>query len=83
MKLGIAFHATDVSMSAVERAREADARGFYSLYLPEHTHIPTSRRTPAPTGDEILGDEYKRCLDPYIALAAAAAFSSWPRSCRP
>ncbi len=75
MKLGIAFHATDVSMSAVELAREADARGFYSLYLPEHTHIPTSRRTPAPTGDEILGDEYKRCLDPYIALAAAAAIT--------
>jgi len=72
MKLGIAFHATDVSMSAVELAREADARGFYSLYFPEHTHIPASRRTPAPTGDEILGEEYKRCLDPYIALAGAA-----------
>lgn len=73
MKLGIAFHATDLSMSAVDLAREAEVRGFYSVYLPEHTHIPTSRRTPAPTGDAVLGEEYKRCLDPYIALAAATA----------
>jgi len=60
-------------MSPVELAREAETRGFYSLYLPEHTHIPTSRRTPAPTGDEVLGDEYRRSLDPYVALAGAAA----------
>ena len=58
MKLGIAFHATDLSMSAVDLAREAEVRGFYSVYLPEHTHIPTSRRTPAPTGDAVLGEEY-------------------------
>ena len=72
MKIGIAFHATDIAMSAVELAREADARGFYSLYLPEHTHIPTSRRTPAPTGTAVLAEEYKRSPDPYILLAAAA-----------
>jgi len=72
MKIGIAFHATDIAMSAVELAREADARGFYSLYLPEHTHIPTSRRTPAPTGSAELGEEYKRIPDPYMLLAAAS-----------
>jgi probable F420-dependent oxidoreductase len=60
-------------MSPVALAREAEARGFYSLYLPEHTHIPTSRRTPAPTGDAELGEEYSRSLDPCVALAAAAA----------
>ncbi len=60
-------------MSPVALAKEAEARGFYSLYIPEHTHIPTSRRTPAPTGDEVLSEEYLRSLDPYIALAAAAA----------
>ena len=64
---------TDLSMNPVELAREAEARGFYSLYVPEHTHIPTSRRTPAPTGDEVLSEEYKRSLDPYIALAAASS----------
>jgi len=73
MKIGIAFHSTDVAMHPVEVAREAEARGFHSLYVPEHTHIPTSRRTPAPTGTPELGEEYKRSPDPYIALAAAAA----------
>ena len=64
--------ATDTSMSVVELAREAEARGFQSLYLPEHTHIPVERRTPPPTGDRELADEYKRTLDPLVALAAAA-----------
>ncbi len=73
MKIGIAIHSTDRSMNVSELAREADDRGFESLYLPEHTHIPTSRRTPAPTGDRELGDEYLRSVDPYIALATAAA----------
>jgi probable F420-dependent oxidoreductase len=44
-----------------------------SLYLPEHTHIPTSRRTPPPTDDAQLREEYKRTLDPFVALSAAAA----------
>ena len=73
MKIGITIHATDLSMSPVELAREAEQRGFHSLYIPEHTHIPTSRRTPAQTGDEVLGEEYLRSLDPYVALGAAAA----------
>ena len=60
-------------MSPVELAPEAEDRGFYSLYIPEHTHIPVSRRTPPPTGTEELAEEYLRSLDPYIALAAAAA----------
>ncbi len=76
MKIGVTVHATDRAMSPVEVAREAEARGFYSLYLPEHTHIPTSRRTPPPTGTEELAEEYLRSPDPYIALAAAAAVTS-------
>ena len=51
MKLGVTLHATDLSMRVPDLAREAEARGFYSLYIPEHTHIPTSRRTPPPTGE--------------------------------
>lgn len=73
MKLGLTIFSTDLSMSFVDVAREAEARGFYSLYLPEHTHIPTSRATPAPTGDAELAEEYKRTLDPFVALAAAAS----------
>ena len=73
MKLGVTIHATDLTMDVAELTRAAEDRGFYSIYIPEHTHIPTSRRTPAPTGEAELAEEYKRSLDPYIALAAAAA----------
>lgn len=76
MRLGVTIHATDRAMSPVELAREAEARGFASLYVPEHTHIPTSRRTPAPTGGAELAEEYLRSLDPWAALAAAAAVTS-------
>jgi probable F420-dependent oxidoreductase len=74
--VGVTIFATDRSMSPVELAREAEARGFHSLYVPEHTHIPTSRRTPPPTGDALLPEEYRRTLDPTVALAAAAAVTS-------
>jgi probable F420-dependent oxidoreductase len=76
MQIGLAFFATAERMSPVELAREAEARGFHSLYFPEHTHIPTSRRTPPPTGTASLDDEYRRSLDPYVALAGAAAVTS-------
>lgn len=73
MQLGVTIFATDLSMTPVEVAREAEARGFHSLYIPEHTHIPVSRRTPPPTGEAELAEEYKRILDPYVALGAAAS----------
>ena len=76
MKIGVTIHATDKAMHPVELAREAEARGYHSLYIPEHTHIPTSRRTPAPTGTPTLGEEYLRSPDPYIALAAAASVTT-------
>ncbi len=75
MRLGVTLFATDQTMGPAELAREAEARGFHSLYIPEHTHIPTSRRTPSPFGGE-LPEEYKRTLDPFVALAAAAAVTS-------
>jgi probable F420-dependent oxidoreductase len=76
MKLGITMFATDQSMGAIELARSAEARGFYSLYIPEHTHIPTSRKTSPPTGDDVLPEEYRRTLDPFVALSAAAAVTT-------
>jgi probable F420-dependent oxidoreductase len=64
---------TDRTMRPADLAREVETRGLCSLYVPEHTHIPTSRRTPPPTGDAQLREEYKRTLDPFVALTAAAA----------
>ena len=73
MRYGATIFATDMSMSIVELAREAEARGFGSLWVPEHTHIPLSRRTPWPVApDRPIGEHYKRCLDPFVALTAAA-----------
>ncbi|WP_141577472.1 TIGR03619 family F420-dependent LLM class oxidoreductase [Actinomadura sp. WMMA1423] len=72
MRLGITMFATDLTMAPHELAREAEARGFSSLFLPEHTHIPVSRDTPPPTGAATLPEEYSRTLDPLVSLAAAA-----------
>ncbi len=72
MQYGITMFSTDTSMSVPDLARAAEARGFHSLYIPEHTHIPTSRRTPAPTGTAELAEEYRRTVDPLVALAAAS-----------
>src|SRR5262245_15514335 len=62
-------------MDVPELAREAEARGFFSLYVPEHTHIPVSRKTAPPTGEAELAEEYKRSPDPLVVLAAAAALT--------
>src|SRR5438552_4243074 len=60
-------------MEVASLARAVEERGLHSLYLPEHTHIPVSRRTPPPTGDAELAERYKRTPDPLVALAVAAA----------
>jgi probable F420-dependent oxidoreductase len=73
MRYGVTMFMTDQTMSPVALARAVEERGLHSLYVPEHTHIPTSRLTPPPTGDAELRDEYKRTLDPFVALAMAAA----------
>ena len=71
MQFGVTIFLTDRSIGPADIAREAEARGFTSLFLPEHTHIPSARRTPAPMG-EPLPDEYARILDPFVALTVAA-----------
>ena len=72
MDLGVTIFLTDQSIDPAELAREVEQRGFTSVWLPEHTHIPTSRRTPAPMG-EPLAEEYRRCLDPFVAMAIMTA----------
>ena len=76
MRLGITMFATDHAMPPHELAVAAEERGFASLYVPEHTHIPVARTTPPPTGDQTLPDQYARTLDPFVGLAAAAAVTS-------
>jgi probable F420-dependent oxidoreductase len=70
---GVTMFATDQAMRPDELARAAEERGFVSLYVPEHTHIPVSRRTPPPSGDAVLPDYYKRAFDPFVAMAMGAA----------
>ena len=76
MRFGVMIFVTDRSIGMAELARAAEERGFDSLWVPEHTHIPTSRITPPPTGDAELPEQYRRCLDPFVALTAAAAVTS-------
>ena len=72
MKYGIAMFPTDYAIQADALARELEARGFESLWLPEHTHIPASRRSPWPGGPN-LPKEYWNTYDPFVALTVAAA----------
>jgi len=72
MHLGVALFATDLASDVRDVARAAEDAGFESMFVAEHTHIPTSRRTPYPMGGE-LPDEYARTMDPFVALTAAAA----------
>lgn len=72
MHFGIAIFATDYAIRIDDLAKAAEERGFESLWVPEHTHIPTSRRSPWPGGAD-LPKEYSHTLDPFVSLMAAAA----------
>jgi len=71
MHFGAAIFATDYAIRPDELAGELEQRGFESLWLPEHTHIPANRRTPYPAGGD-LPKEYWHTYDPFVALTAAA-----------
>jgi probable F420-dependent oxidoreductase len=72
MHIGVCMFATDYAIRIDDLARETEARGFESLWVPEHTHIPASRRTPWPGGSE-LPKEYSHTFDPFVSLMLAAA----------
>src|SRR6266540_3198343 len=63
---------TDETIAPVELGRAAEDAGFEALFVPEHTHIPASRESPWPGGDE-LPREYSHTLDPFVSLSAIAA----------
>lgn len=72
MHIGICIFPTEYAIRIDELAREMEQRGFESLFVPEHTHIPTSRRSPF-AGGQPLPREYAHTLDPFVGLTAAAA----------
>jgi probable F420-dependent oxidoreductase len=75
MKLGVSIFATDESIRIDELARAAEERGFESLFLPEHTHIPKSRKSPWPGGPNLPRADW-HTLDLFVALATAAAVTT-------
>ena len=72
MLFGAAIFFTEHSIGPIELARALEERGFESLWAPEHSHIPVSRKTPYPGGGE-LPKEYYDVMDPFVTLTAAAA----------
>jgi probable F420-dependent oxidoreductase len=72
MRIGVFYFPTDYGVHPGELARELEARGFDSLFVCEHTHIPVSRRTPFPGGGD-LPKRYAHTHDPFLALSFAAA----------
>jgi probable F420-dependent oxidoreductase len=72
MQIGAAMFFTDYSMSSIELARALEERGFESVWAPEHSHIPLSRKSPFAGGGE-LPKQYYDVMDPFVTLSAAAA----------
>lgn len=75
MHIGALIFATDYAVRADELATELESRGYESLFVPEHTHIPTSRESPWPGGGD-LPEEYWHTYDPFVSLSFAAAATS-------
>ena len=75
MEFGIATFITDEGIRPDVLGRALEERGFSSLFIAEHSHIPVSRESPYPAGGE-LPRRYYRTLDPFVALTAAAAVTS-------
>src|SRR3954447_21586422 len=72
MEFGVSIFFTDYSMTSAALAKALEERGFESVWAPEHSHIPLSRRSPWPGGGE-LPKIYYDVMDPFVTLTAAAA----------
>jgi alkanesulfonate monooxygenase SsuD/methylene tetrahydromethanopterin reductase-like flavin-dependent oxidoreductase (luciferase family) len=71
MDFGALMFFTDYAIPATELAQALETRGFASVWAPEHSHIPASRKSPWPGGGE-LPKVYYEAMDPFVALTAAA-----------
>ncbi|MEO1064959.1 MAG: LLM class F420-dependent oxidoreductase [Actinomycetota bacterium] len=83
MDIGVLIFPTDEAIRPSVLAQEAEARGFESLWFPEHSHIPTSRATPwgGRDGAPPLPPEYWRTHDQFVALATCASVTERIRLC--
>jgi probable F420-dependent oxidoreductase len=72
MQIGVFYFPVDYGIHPGELGAALEERGFESLFVPEHTHIPTSRKSPFPSGGE-LPKRYAHTHDPFVALSFAAA----------
>jgi probable F420-dependent oxidoreductase len=72
VRLGISTFPTEDNIDVRTLGQALEERGFESLFVPEHTHIPVSRRSPFPGGGE-LPKRYSHTHDPFVGLAFAAA----------
>src|SRR5580700_1877247 len=75
MDIGAAMFFTDYSMAPTELAQALEARGFESMWAPEHSHIPLTRKSPFAAGGE-LPKQYYDVMDPFVTLTAAAAVTN-------
>src|SRR3954465_11329915 len=75
MQFGLSMFITDETIAPAALGRAAEDAGFESIFVPEHTHIPASRRSPWGGGAE-LPREYSHTLDPFVAIGAAAAVTT-------
>ena len=82
MRIGVEIFPTDQTIGAIELAREVEARGFESLWFPEHSHIPTRRATPwgGREGAPPLPEFYWRTFDPFVTIGACAAVTEQPEA---
>ena len=72
MEFGVVMFPTDYAIAPDELGRALEERGFESLWVAEHSHIPLSRTSPFPPGGE-LPKKYYDVMDPFVTLGAAAA----------
>jgi probable F420-dependent oxidoreductase len=71
LAFGASMFFTDYSMAPGELGLALEQRGFESVWAPEHSHIPLSRKTPAASGGE-LAKKYYDTMDPFVTLTVAA-----------
>jgi len=73
VRIGVTAFLTDRTMAPAAFARAAEERGYDAVYVPEHTHLPVSQSAPPALVEGVHREDYARSLDPFVALATAAA----------
>src|ERR1700724_4222820 len=76
MEIGASIFFTDYSMAPTDLAVSLEQRGFESLWVAEHSHMPVTRRFTHPLGEAALTKEYFDVMDPFVTLSAAAAVTT-------